>query len=89
MASNQLAAAAVICIFHGVLHSTDYQATLRAQIKECVGECGLILLGTEIRPWVGKYNLVVNEGGSEMMKIVNLREKLKTCPLKTTGLHCS
>lgn len=80
MATNQLAAATVICIFHSVLHSADYQTFLSAQIKECVVECGLILLGTEICPRVGKYNLVINEGGSKMIKIVNLKEKTQNLP---------
>jgi len=62
-----LAAAAVVCISHGVLHSADYQAFFRAQIKERIGECGLILLGTEICPGMGKYNLVQIEGGHEIM----------------------
>ena len=81
MASNQLAAATIICIFHGVLHSADYQASLGAQIKESVVEWGLILLGTEICPRVGKNNLVNQwRRRSGMMKIANWKEKTQNLP---------
>ena len=44
--SDQLAATAIICLVHGILHSSDNQATLGTQIEKCIVECGLILLGT-------------------------------------------
>ena len=46
MPSNQKTTSTIICIIHGILHSTDSQSSLGTKIEECVDKCGLVLLCT-------------------------------------------
>ena len=46
MPSNQKTTSTIICIIHGILHSTDIHASLGTKIEECVDKCGLVLLCT-------------------------------------------
>ena len=57
MPSNQKTTSTIICIIHGILHSTDSQSSLGTKIEECVDKCGLVLLCTQICPRLGEYHL--------------------------------
>ena len=46
MPSNKKTTSTIICIIHGILHSTDSQSSLGTKIEECVDKCGLVLLCT-------------------------------------------